>query len=300
MVKFINNADLLREIEKSQNSYCWFLNELAEKYEKVVGSLSEVVEERIVYRVMTNKHIPYSIKDSALNFKPFKHFIKIDGNLIEVGRSHWQGSIENGHFSMAHGRITNSLGEKFMIMVKNFSRRANWRDYSYRDEFENVALLNLVKDGLNFNVYKTNLGIGPNPPNPFSYYTQMMYTSFLRVLKHEKALAQHRSRVMQDNGYDPSFSDQIDYEMEQNFGPDTEPAKKKFPGGRKKKAETPTIDKAPEPVEREPKKKKYPKKRKKPTLPPEIKYGIASSASKKGWETRRSKSQVDGITQGNG
>jgi hypothetical protein len=108
--------------------------------------------ETIVFRVMTPHHLPLDPdrkrrgKGEEGNyvktpFLPFKHFIIQDGAPVEVGRSHWSGTIQDGHFDMSRGQISHRLAVMFMMLVDRYSRRSNWRGYTYLDEMKSHALL---------------------------------------------------------------------------------------------------------------------------------------------------------------
>jgi hypothetical protein len=96
--------------------------------------------EDLVWRVMTFEHVPLDAdrlkkpKNEAerhikTNFPPFKHFIRKNDELIEVGRSHWINGLHNGEFSQEHGAINNRLAMMFMKLVDRYSQRSNWRGY---------------------------------------------------------------------------------------------------------------------------------------------------------------------------
>ena len=59
---------------------------------------------------------------AKVNFPPFKHYAYVGGEIKEVARSHWQGSLSNGEFSVDHGRITNKLGTMFLKLVEKERR----------------------------------------------------------------------------------------------------------------------------------------------------------------------------------
>lgn len=88
-----------------------------------------------IYRVSTNNHIPKVenskglLVDIKVNFPPFKHYIIEDGNPVEVGRSHWDGDFKTGKFNIRHGRYTEKLGHMFLMLVKRYGQRGNWRGY---------------------------------------------------------------------------------------------------------------------------------------------------------------------------
>ena len=135
----------------------------------------------LVFRVMTYDHIPMdgdrkknpkSTADhhSKVNFPPFQHY-RFDkkGKLRCVGKSHWIGGMSNGHFSSDHGKITNSLAMMFMKLCERYGTRSNWRGYTYNDEMQSQALMQLSQIGLQFDESKSE--------NPFAYYTCLLYTS---------------------------------------------------------------------------------------------------------------------------
>jgi hypothetical protein len=63
------------------------------------------------------------------NFPPFKHFVYINNELVEVVRSHWAGDLDTGSFSLTKGKMTNRLGSMMILLVSRYSMRGNWRGY---------------------------------------------------------------------------------------------------------------------------------------------------------------------------
>lgn len=93
----------------------------------------------LVFRCVCYDHIPdqegrvktpkktadYKVK---LIFHPFKHYIiSENGDFVEVGRSHWVGGFDNGHFSQEHGKTTDKLGHMYMELAKRFAKKGNYR-----------------------------------------------------------------------------------------------------------------------------------------------------------------------------
>jgi len=166
----------------------------------------------LVFRIMTFDHIP---KDSTrkrktktiadehtkVNFPPFQHW-KFDenDNLICVGKSHWQGGMQNGSFNKTHGRITEELGRMFLKLADRYGTRSNWRGYTYNDEMRAQAVLQLSQIGLQFDESKSE--------NPFAYYTAAVTNSFTRVLNIEKKNQNIRDDILQENNLNPSFTRQ--------------------------------------------------------------------------------------------
>jgi len=143
------------------------------------------------------------------NFPPFKHYrIDAEGNPFEVARSHWKGTIEDGHFSKSHGRVTDKLAMMYMKLCERYATRSNWRGYTYNDEMRSQALLQLCQIGLQFNEAKSQ--------NPFAYYTAAVTNSFTRVLNIEKKMQNIRDDILEQHGLNPSWTRQFE-----NDNPDT-------------------------------------------------------------------------------
>jgi hypothetical protein len=137
-----------------------------------------------------------------VNFPPFQHFKLDETNTMRcIGKSHWVGGIENGHFSKDHGKITNKLARMYMMLCEKYAMKFNWRGYTYNDEMRNSAILQLTYVGLRFNEAKSS--------NPFAYYTAAITNSFCRVLNTEKRNQNIRDDILEMNGLNPSFTRQM-------------------------------------------------------------------------------------------
>jgi len=177
---------------------------------------TDILDTDVVFRLTTYDHIPdepgrkrnpknKKEEKTKLNFPPFKQYaLNADGTLREVARSHWKGDLETGEFSCTHGRITNTLGTMLIKLVEKYSHKGNWRGYSYVDEMRGQALVQLSQVALQFNEAKSD--------NPFSYFTNCCYRSFLGVLGLEKRNQGIRDDMLVDNGHLPSYSRQLDHE----------------------------------------------------------------------------------------
>lgn len=166
----------------------------------------------LIFRVMTWDHVPLApgrkrvpkIKADyhvQVNFPPFQHWkFADDGQLVCVGKSHWVGGMENGMFSVTHGKLTNLLAKQFMLLCERYSRRANWRGYTYVDEMRSQALLQLSHVALQFNEAISD--------NYFGYYTQCITASFTRILNTEKRNQDIRDDILEMNSMNPSLSRQ--------------------------------------------------------------------------------------------
>lgn len=267
--KYLNNADLLREIHISKMSYCWVLDDAYNMYDYIVFDESEITEEllelataerikrlnsstidkiraehaftakkakeyadeknllihdipidEVVIRVITNEHIPLmentdNEKKVRTNFEPFKHYICDNtGELYEVARSHWKGDIEDGIFSLTHGRQTNELGKMFIKLAEEISHKPNYRNYTYLDEMMGDARIQLVKNALLFNESILYKKVKPAVQlNPFAYYTSFVNNAFRSVLNSEKNVRNIRDDLLELQGFNPSHTRQIEIEM---------------------------------------------------------------------------------------
>ena len=171
----------------------------------------------LVFRVMMYDHVPMDSDrkknpkqtadhHSKVNFPPFQHF-RIDNKNkpICVGKSHWVGGMKNGNFSAGHGKMTNQLAMMYMKLCERYGTRANWRGYTYNDEMQSQALLQLSQIGLQFDESKSD--------NPFAYYTAAITNSFTRILNIEKKNQAIRDDLLEYNNMMPSFTRQNENEV---------------------------------------------------------------------------------------
>jgi hypothetical protein len=196
--------------------------------------LKDVPDTDVVFRVMTWDHIPVddaksrkaalkAMEEEGLptseydddseidisnntkyvkcNFPPFQHYrVNEAGEPVLVGKSHWVGELDTGHFSREHGKMTNKLAHMFMKLCERYATRSNWRGYTYNDEMRSQALLQLSQIGLQFDESKSQ--------NPFAYYTAAITNSFTRVLNIEKRNQNLRDDILEMNNLNPSYTRQ--------------------------------------------------------------------------------------------
>ena len=149
------------------------------------------------------KKKPKTVADTKvkLNFPPFQHYIfDEEDNFICVGKSHWEGGMENGAFNHKHGKATNKLAMMWMKLCDRYATRGNVRGYTYNDEMRGQAILQLAQIGLQFDESKSQ--------NPFAYYTAAVTNSFVRVINIEKRAQNIRDDILEQNGLNPSYTRQ--------------------------------------------------------------------------------------------
>ena len=173
----------------------------------------KIAKTDLVFRIMTFDHIPGDLKrknnpktiadkHTKVNFPPFQHYrIDAKGKPKCVGKSHWIGGMANGSFSCTHGKITSELAKMYMKLCERYGTRSNWRGYTYNDEMQSQALMQLSQIGLQFDESKSE--------NPFAYYTAAITNSFTRILNIEKKNQNIRDDIMEQNNLMPSMTRQM-------------------------------------------------------------------------------------------
>ena len=79
--------------------------------------------------------------------------------------------------SHERNQMTDRLGELILTLAENYLNRNNWRNYTYKDEFLGLILLNISTYWRSFDMTKLN---------PFAYFTTIASTSCLQYLAYEK------------------------------------------------------------------------------------------------------------------
>ena len=74
------------------------------------------------------------------------------------------------------------------------------RGYTYNDEMQGQAILQLAQIGLQFDESKSN--------NPFAYYTAAVTNSFVRIINIEKRNQNIRDDILEMNNMMPSMTRQ--------------------------------------------------------------------------------------------
>jgi hypothetical protein len=172
----------------------------------------KIEKDELIFRVMTYDHIPEekgrkknpkNVADTKikLNFPPFQHYkFNSKDELVCVGKSHWEGGMKNGQFSLSGGQTTNKLALMWMKLCERYATRGNVRGYTYNDEMRGQAILQLTQIGLQFDESKSN--------NPFAYYTAAVTNSFVRIINIEKRNQNIRDDILEMNNMNPSFTRQ--------------------------------------------------------------------------------------------
>lgn len=76
--------------------------------------------------------------------------------------------------------IDDYLAECFIEIATRLTRYYKFSGYSYKDEMIGDGIENCIKSILNYDHTKSDI------PNPFAYFTQIIYMAFVRRIKTEK------------------------------------------------------------------------------------------------------------------
>ena len=87
-----------------------------------------------------------------------------------------------------------------MKLCERYGTRGNVRGYTYNDEMQGQAILQLAQIGLQFDESKSK--------NPFAYYTAAVTNSFVRIINIEKRNQNIRDDILEMNDMMPSLTRQ--------------------------------------------------------------------------------------------
>lgn len=86
--------------------------------------------------------------------------------------------------------ISNYIGECILKIATHLSYKANFINYSYRDDMILDGIENCIQYIDNFDPAKSN--------NPFAYFTQIIYYAFLRRIAKEKKQSYIKGKLIQN------------------------------------------------------------------------------------------------------
>lgn len=102
------------------------------------------------------------------------------------------------------GEMTKELARMVMLICSRYARRGSYASYTYNEDLQSFALMNLVKSWKSFNPEKSQ--------NPFAYFTSCIHNSFLQYLNQERKHRNIRDALLVEHGLDPSYAYSNAYE----------------------------------------------------------------------------------------
>jgi DNA-directed RNA polymerase specialized sigma24 family protein len=101
------------------------------------------------------------------------------------------------------GRMTPEFANMMVMLTRRYASRANFMNYTFNEDMQGEALLNVARYWQNFNPDKSD--------NPFAYFTQTIKNSFFGTLKKEKDFRVLKSQLgltdSEEYGDDPETID---------------------------------------------------------------------------------------------
>lgn len=98
-----------------------------------------------------------------------------------------------------NAQIDDYTARCLMAIAEGFSQRRNFRNYSFRDEMVSDAIENMLTYISNFDPEKSS--------NPFSYFSQISYFSFIRRISREKTQTYVRFKSIQKRFLNNNLAD---------------------------------------------------------------------------------------------
>ena len=125
----------------------------------------------------------------AVKYKNPAHYIdnKRFFKEISIWKEEWDRNVAE---DKPTPRCTEYLGECFVKISNHLAYKSNFVNYTYRDEMILDGIENCLRYADRFNPEKSN--------NPFAYFTQITYYSFIRRIKKEAKQAETKLRVLQN------------------------------------------------------------------------------------------------------
>lgn len=120
-----------------------------------------------------------------------KHYVNNSDMLKEI------------HLSIKQDRLTENLGRMLLILAHNYASKHNFANYTFRDDMESQAVTQIVFTWRNFDPTKSN--------NPFAFFTQCIFHSFIHYLSKEKKHRNIRDALLLTQGLNPSDNYKDDY-----------------------------------------------------------------------------------------
>jgi DNA-directed RNA polymerase specialized sigma24 family protein len=91
-------------------------------------------------------------------------------------------------------QVSNYIGECILKIANHLSYKANFINYSYRDEMIADGIENCLRYIDNFDPAKSS--------NPFAYFTQIIYFAFLRRIAREKKQSVIKGKMIRDMSFE--------------------------------------------------------------------------------------------------
>lgn len=99
------------------------------------------------------------------------------------------------------GKMSDKLARMLQLLCARFSKKPNYVNYTYNEDMQAYAMMMLVKTWHKFDETKSS--------NPFAFYTQCVYHSFIQYLNAERKQRDIRDLSLIEQGMNPSYTFQM-------------------------------------------------------------------------------------------
>ena len=100
-------------------------------------------------------------------------------------------------------KMTDEFAKMLMTLVFRYAKRGNFVNYTYRDDMEAFAIMELVRHWQGYTPEKNK--------NAFAYFTTCVHNSFLQFLNKEQAQRNIRDSMLVYQGELPSYKAQDEW-----------------------------------------------------------------------------------------
>lgn len=121
------------------------------------------------------------------------HYID-NSKMLEALVAYKQKITDNRANGLEDPRIPEYLGECILKIATRLSHKANFINYSYRED--------MILDGIENCMHCINSFDPTKSSNPFAYFTQVIYFAFLRRIAKEKKQSYIKSKLVQDMAFE--------------------------------------------------------------------------------------------------
>lgn len=121
------------------------------------------------------------------------HYVD-NAKMLEAIKAYKQDLDHRRKNGLDDPRIPEYIGECILKIANRLSHKANFINYSYRDD--------MILDGIENCMQCINSFDPSKSSNPFAYFTQVIYFAFLRRIAKEKKQSYIKSKLVQDMAFE--------------------------------------------------------------------------------------------------
>jgi hypothetical protein len=126
------------------------------------------------------------------------HYVD-NAKMLQAIKDYKEHIGKNREAGLEDPRIPEYLGECILKIANRLSHKANFINYSYRED--------MILDGIENCMQCINSFDPAKSSNPFAYFTQVIYFAFLRRIAKEKKQSYIKSKLVQEMSFE-SFETQ--------------------------------------------------------------------------------------------